>query len=334
MGNPEAGCDSLGELPPPLDKDYLVQHRPALGSRQSSTVSLNQIEQIVSDDKIDTETYGVSELREGFFDALFLKPTVTPSAELREHAKTTLPRAFDKGNPLSPKHFMSRQIHELHSLLNRVTTTRAGIRLLKSFSAFFIAYILCLVPVIRDWLGRYSYIMVVSVILNHPARTVGSQVDGAIMTTVGTAAGLGWGVIALLLSTSTLAASAGFGGILAMFMAVFMAVIAWVRSFFVKFHQAVLCAGIAITFTTLAETSSRDIEWSKLLSYGLPWVMGQVIALVVNCLVFPDAGARPLANVINKFFDIAQVSHGVGQLGAYADNHRTLSSSHAPGMYD
>jgi hypothetical protein len=305
--------------------DYLAQGRSSLGSRRSSTVS---IEQIVSDDKIDTETYGVSELREGFFDALFLKQTGSSHSDITEHARTTLPRAFDKGNPLSPKYFLGRQIHELHSLLVRVTTTRAGIRLLKSFLATFIAYTLCLVPSVRDWLGRYSYIMVVSVILNHPARTVGAQIDGAIMTIVGTAAGLGWGVIALLLSTSTLAASAGFGAILAMFLAVFMATIAFVRSFFVRFHQAVLCAGIAITFTTLAETSSRSIEWPKLLSYGLPWVMGQVIALAVNCVVFPDAGARPLANAIHGFFDVAQVSLCVIAQGEEprTNSSRTLSS--------
>ena len=265
---------------------------------------------MVSGDKIDTDTYGVNELRDGFFDALFLKPTETPDSDFREYAKTTLPRAFDKRHPLSIKYFLSRQQNDLRSLLKRVTTTRAGVRLLKSFLAFFIAYVLCLIAPARDWLGRYSYIMVVSVLLNHPARTVGSQIDGAIMTTLGTAAGLGWGVLAMLLSTSTSSASAGFGGILATFLAVFMAVVGWVRSFFVRFHQAVMCAGVAIIFTTLAETSSRSIDWEKLLSYGLPWVMGQVIALVVNCLVFPDAGARPLADTINEFFKISQVSYG------------------------
>ena len=269
--------------------------------------SMAQIEDMVSEDRIDTETYGVSELREGFFDALFLRPGDHDENELRELAKTTLPSAFDKGSPLSPKHFIWRQGHELRSLFVRVLTTRAGIRLLKSFTAFFVAYVLCLVPVVQQWLGRYSYIMVVSVLLNHPARAVGSQIDGAILTTVGTAAGLGWGVIALLLSTSTLAASAGFGGILAVFLAFFMLAISWIRSFFVGSYQAVLCAGIAITFTTLAETNSRTINWDKLLSFGVPWMMGQVIALGVCCLIFPDAGARALALTLHRFFDITQV---------------------------
>lgn len=270
--------------------------------------SMVQIEQMVSQDRMDTETYGVSELREGFFDALFLRPGDHNEEDLREAAKSTLPRDFDKGSPLSPKHFTFRQAHELRSVFVRVLTTRVGIRLLKSFTAFFAAYVLCLVPTIRIWLGRYSYIMVVSVLLNHPARTVGSQIDGAILTTVGTAAGLGWGVIALLLSTSTLAASAGFGGILAIFLALFMLAISWIRSFFVRSYQAVLCAGIAIIFTTLAETSSRSINWDKLLSFGVPWMLGQAIALVVNCSIFPDAGARPLSTTLHQFFETTDVS--------------------------
>lgn len=307
-----------GMLKPTPEPHPLVPPRPSLGSRQSSAASLGQLDQLdqmISDDNMDTETYGVSELRDGFFDAIFLKPSAIDPGPLREYAKTTLPKKFDKGEPLSPKYFVQRQFHELNSLARRVTTTRAGIRLFKSFLAFFIAYVLCLLPAVHRWLGRYSYIMAVSVILNHPARSVGAQIDGAILTTVGTAAGLGWGVVGLLLSTSTLAAQAGFGGILAMFLALFMSVIAWVRSYFVRFYQAVLCAGIAIIFTTLAETSSRSIEWPKLKSYGVPWVLGQVIALAVNCLVLPDAGARPLAVTIQRFYKASNVSLARPQRG-------------------
>lgn len=302
--------DKEKDPPPPLDKDYLVQTRPTLGSRSSSTVSMAQIQQIVSDDRIDTDTFGVSELREGFFDALFLKPSSHPSEELRRQceAASTLPDEFQHDiSPLRPRLFVQKQWEVLYSVFVEITTTRAGIRLAKAFTAVFLAYVLCLIPLIRDWLGRYNYIMVVSVIINHPARTIGSQIDGAILTTVGTAAGLGWGVIALLLSTSTLSARSGYGGILALFLALFMTIIAWMRSFLVRFYQGVLCAGIAITFTTLAETSSRSIEWPKLQSYAVPWMLGQAIALVVNCTLFPDAGARSLATTLHEFFGIAQV---------------------------
>ncbi|KAL6352834.1 hypothetical protein LRP88_13307 [Fusarium phalaenopsidis] len=278
--------------------------RPSFDSRRSSVVSIMQIDQIISDDRINMETYGVSEMRDGFFDALFLTPEPLTPEEIED--KAILPKEFEKSHPLSPKAFFPRQLHELRSVARKVTTTRSGIRLLKSFLAFFLAYILCLVPTVSNWLGRYDYIMAISVILNQPARTFGSQVDGAILTIVGTACGLAWGIIGLLLSTSTLTAKVGYGGILTLFLALFMASIAYIRTFFIRFYQAVLCAGIAVTFTTLAETSSLDIKWPKFRSYAIPWLLGQAIAMAVNCLIFPDAGNRPLAAALDKSFRTMQ----------------------------
>ena len=56
--------------------------------------------------------------------------------------------------------------------------------------------------------------MAISVIVNHPGRPIGSQIDGAFMTVLGTFAGLGWGALALYVSTSTGPARSGYGGIL------------------------------------------------------------------------------------------------------------------------
>ncbi|KAH7151858.1 hypothetical protein B0J13DRAFT_438362 [Dactylonectria estremocensis] len=280
--------------------------RPNIGSRRSSMVSVAQINEMISDDRINMDTYGVSEMRDGFFDALFLKPLPVAPGEVIERSKAALPREFDKSHPLSPKAFLPRQWHELQSVARRITTTRAGIKLLKSFTAFFVAYVLCLIPAVRDWLGRYDYVMVISVIINHPARTLGSQVDGAVFTIIGTACGLAWGVVGLLLSTSTLAASTGYGAILTLFLALFMASVGYIRSFFIRFYQAVLAAGIAVTFATLAEVNAREVEWPKLRSYAIPWLLGQAIALVTNIVLFPNAGNRPLTAALDKSFRTMQ----------------------------
>ncbi|KAK7418561.1 Zinc finger protein containing five transmembrane domains [Neonectria punicea] len=292
--------------PPSSSIGAALLTRPNLDSRRSSVVSVAQIDQMISDDRINMDTYGVSEMRDGFFDALFLKPSPLAPGEVIERSKAALPREFDKSHPLSPKDFLPRQLHELRSVVRRVTTTRAGIKLLKTVTAFLISYILCLIPVVRNWLGRYDYIIVVSVILNHPGRTFGSQVDGAIFTILGTASGLAWGVVGLLLSTSTIAASAGYGGILTVFLALFMASVAIIRALYLRLYQAALAAGLAVAFTTLAETNGRDIEFSKLWSYGLPWLLGQAVAFVVNVLVFPNAGNRPLTAALDKSFRTMQ----------------------------
>ncbi|KAL9477303.1 hypothetical protein ACSS6W_007144 [Trichoderma asperelloides] len=287
---------------PPLRTTTTSAAQSEYGSRRSSYIA--PIDQILPDDHIDPETFGVVEDRDGFFDALFLKHTPFVSDGCEERSRATLPAAFDEDSPLAARRFLPRQYREIKWVLRRVATTRAGLRLLRSFTAYSAAYILCLIPAVREWLGRYHYIIAVSVILNHPARTFGAQVEGAAFTTIGTAAGLGWGVLGLLLSTSTPAASAGYGGILALFLALFMAVVAWIRSYYSRLYQMVVCAGVAITFTLLAQTSGTIIVWEKLRNYVVPWLLGQAIALLVNCAIFPDAGARPLALIFHQSFSL------------------------------
>ncbi|KAG6005084.1 hypothetical protein E4U21_000411 [Claviceps maximensis] len=296
--------DAISEAP---NGTHLTEPlRPSLGSRRSSAVSIAQINQILSNHDLEVDEYGVSELRDGLFDAIFLESFDIYSDDLLIKAKGTLPREFERHSPLAAKHFLPKQIHQLASLCRRIATTRAGIRLFKTCLAYLIAYIMCLVPSVRTWLGHYHYIIVISVILNHPARTIGAQIEGTVLTITGTAIGLGWASGALFLSTSTLAARAGYGGILALFLALFMLIMAWIRAFFIRFYQGVLCAGIAVMFATLVEANSRSISWGKLRDYAIPWLLGQAIALVINVFVFPDAGARAFATTLHESLHIMQ----------------------------
>ncbi|KAK5633339.1 hypothetical protein RRF57_009053 [Xylaria bambusicola] len=249
-------------------------------------------------------THGISERRDGFFDAIFLPPDDVDTQMLLEHAEATLPQAFAKKDPLSLKHFFPRQYNASWNVISRVVTTRSGVKLLKSFLGFFITYILCLIPAIRARFGRYTYIMVISAVLNHPGRTVGSQIDGALMTILGTATGLGWGSFGLWLSTVTATAQVGFGGILALFFLIHIFIIACLRSYYIRTYQFVICAGIATSYTCLAEISRTEVSWFKLLSYGIPWLIGQGVSLAVCSIVVPDTGSRPLAAGLHQVFNI------------------------------
>jgi hypothetical protein len=273
----------------------------------SPRASVNQvhIEPFLQNLNLQLDTYGVEEYRDGFFDAVFLKPPQSDQEDLMRMAEYTLPATLRKRHPLSPTYFFPKQWHDLRSTIHRVTRTRAGIQLIRSFLAFFIAYVLCLVSVTGDWLGKYREILVLSVLINHPGRTVGAQIDGTILTILGTASGLGWGAFALYLSDSSSIAANGYGGVLAAFLLVFMGTAAALRSYFIRLYQLVLSAGISVIYTCLAETS-RTVAWSKLLSYGIPWVIGQAICLIVCCTVFPDAGSRPLAVALHDAFAIMQ----------------------------
>lgn len=276
-------------------------------SREASTINLALIAQLLSENRMDTDTYGVTESRDGFFDAFFLHPPSVEYAELLESVQPTLPKVFRARGPSSGRNFLGRQWDDVKAVAVEVFTTRSGLLLFKSFLAFYIAYVLCLVPTVREWLGRYSYIMAVSTIVNHPGRTVGSQIDGAVLTTIGTAAGLGWGAVGLLLSTSTRDAQIGYAGVLASFLAVFMAFVAFMRSYFIRLYQLVLCGGMAIIYTCLAEVDGQKVKWSKIYGYAIPWMLGQAIALAVCLIVYPDAGARPLAEVFHRAFGVMLV---------------------------
>ena len=253
-----------------------------------------QLEHLLGAKDADLETYGLEESRDGFFDATFYKPLDRQQSSWNEKAWLTLPESFKKGaHPLSLKGFLPQQLSEVRDFVHQIQTSNDGIRLFKSFLGFFIAYIICLIPASRDWLGRYNYIIVISAILNHPGRAVGAQIDGAFMTILGTVAGLGWGSLALYVSTSTGPARTGYGGVLAAFLVLFTATIGWLRCIFIRLYQAVLCAGIAVCYTCLANTS-QTVSWKKTFDYGIPWVLGQAVCLVVSFLVFPDSGTRSL----------------------------------------
>lgn len=269
-----------------------------LGSKSPRGSASNlQLQHLLRGVDVDIDTYGLSELRDGFFDALFYRPLPREEFfDVDQEVKEHLPAAFRRYHPLSLRRFIPQQWREFREFVIQLQKFSQAIKLLKSFLGFFIAYIICLIPTSRDWLGKYNYIMVISTIVNHPGRPVGSQIDGAMMTVVGTVAGLGWGSLALYVSTSTGPARSGYGGVLATFLVIFAAAIAWLRCMVMRFYQAVLCAGIAICYTCLADTS-EEVGWRKVFNYGIPWLFGQVICLVVSFCIFPDTGSRALALV-------------------------------------
>jgi hypothetical protein len=268
--------------------------RGSIAPSTRGSKSHEQLEHLLGQLDAEQETYGVEEHRDGFFDALFLST--------RPHDATAALgiAADDRELELSPTLAMFRRnVNEVKRSLRRITTTRAGIKLLKTCLPFFISYFLCLIPAVRDWLGRYNFIMPLSTILNHSGRPVGSQFDGAILTITGTIAGLGFGGLALYVSTSTAVARSGYGGVLAAFLVMFTALISYLRCVLIRFYQFVICAGIAMAYTALAD-ASETVGWRKLFDYGIPFVLGQAICLLVSILVFPDAGSRALAVTFHR----------------------------------
>ena len=268
--------------------------RGSLVPSSRGSKSHEQLQHLLDQLDAEQETYGVEEHRDGFFDALFLSARPQDAAKGLSSDIGTESRVSSSVSTV-----FSRNIDEINYFLRRITTTRAGIKLIKTALPFFISYFICLIPAARDWLGRYNFIMPLSAILNHPGRPVGSQFDGALLTIAGTIAGLGWGALALYVSTSTQTARSGYGGVLASFLVIFTALISYLRCALMRFYQFVICAGIAVVYTTLADTS-ETVSWKKLFDYGIPFVLGQAVCLLVCVTVFPDAGSRALAVAVHR----------------------------------
>ena len=259
-----------------------------------SSVSHLQLQHLLVGVDVEWETYGVEELRDSFFDASFYRPVKHDPVIMARSASETLPLSLMPHKRLSFLKSSKEQALLLVQMAKGVLTSRSGIILCKSFLGFFITYILCLIPVTKAWLGKYGYIMVVSAIINHPGRSIGSQIDGAVMTTVGSLAGLLWGILATYVATWSSTGDTGYGGLLALFFIFFSGVLGWVRCFFLRLYQAILSAGIAICYACLSDTFD-GIGWIRFTEYIVPWVLGQAVALLVSFLVFPAAGSRSIA---------------------------------------
>jgi len=260
-------------------------------------------------DQVQLDAYDITEFRDGFFDALYPNPRPANLGKPARSTASDLP-ASTLGEPSSSSRGrILDQWREAKIVIQKVVTTRSGIQLMKSFLSFFLAYILCLIPSTRDWLGRQTcYIIAVSAIVNHPGRTLGAQLDGTVLTVLGVASGLGWGAFGLWLSTSTIAAQTGYGGILAMFLCLYMAAVALLRSYYIRLYQLALCAGIATLYTCLINVSDEPVVWQKLSRFAIPWCLGQAISLAINAIVFVDGGARPIAASLHEAVQTILVS--------------------------
>lgn len=281
------------------------------------------IDRLLDDDE-DVDFFNINEARDGFFDAPFSRFQKSDEKDLLEMAKKTLPPSMRKPHAHSPTALLSNQLLAMKAVLISVCTTKAGVKLMKSFLAFFIAYILCLILPIRLWLGEYSHIMVISTIINHPGRTIGAQIEGCILTIAGTALGLAWGALALEVSNSSSTAQDGYGGVLAAFFIIFMAGIATVRSSFIRSYQFTLCAGIAVSYACLADTFKHSVDWHKFWEYGIPWLFGQAICLLICLFIFPETSGRPFAISLRRAFDVMQEALVLPQPDR-AEIHRNLA---------
>ncbi|RPB14984.1 hypothetical protein P167DRAFT_582458, partial [Morchella conica CCBAS932] len=287
-----------------------------------ASVSTLQLQHLLEKLEMDQyNTYGVEELRDGFFDASFYRPIKQPDDDPLHplHPPRTTPRQWAHA-----------QLTAAKSAATTVFTTRQGVSLAKSFLAYFAAYVLCLVPATRAWLGQHSYWVLIAALSNHPGRTVGAQIEGTVSCGVGGALGLGVGAAALAAGR---AGGGWYGGVVTVFVAVFIGVASWVRCSLVRVYQAMMGAGLAFFFLVLVDgrvegegvgeegvgrARARVREWA------VPWAVGLALCAVVNVLIAPEAGGKAVATALHKA--LLSALDGLVQQHTYSPaTHRHMS---------
>ncbi|KAK6544384.1 hypothetical protein TWF694_001084 [Orbilia ellipsospora] len=243
----------------------------------------------------DLEDYGVEEMRDGFFDASFYK---MPRKELAT-AKNKKIRS-----PFSLRRFIQLQREGIERFWWNISRSKRRYGLLRAVTAYMVAYILCLVPVIQHWLGQYHFIMIIATIINHAGRSIGAQVEGSIACIFGAGLGIGAGLLALWISTVSQPARDHYGAFLAICLLLTLPILAWSRARFARVFQLCVCAGFALLFM-ICDRVGPTISYHKVWEFGIPWVLGISVAQIVNVVVFPNTGNLQLARALHKAFDAA-----------------------------
>ncbi|KAF3905452.1 hypothetical protein ABW20_dc0103997 [Dactylellina cionopaga] len=282
----------------PISRSRLAsgQATPRAGSSIATSIPLDQFMSRLQLEADDLEDYGVEELRDGFFDASFYKMPRKELASGKQQKKTK--------SPFSLRHFLQLQKEGIQRFWFSIKNTRRRYALMRAVSGYMIAYMLCLVPVIRDWLGRYHFIMIIATIVNHSGRSVGSQIEGTIACTLGGGLGLGAGVLALWISTVSQPARNNYGAFLAVCLLLTLPLLAWSRARFARVFQLCVCAGFALFFMVCERVGSVP-SYRKAWEFGIPWVLGMSITQIVSMVIFPNPGNVQIARALHNAFDAA-----------------------------
>jgi hypothetical protein len=242
------------------------------------------------------DTFGLEELRDGFFDATFYRSTALHGSEEDDEDDDS---TFVVNLGRFVRNAIRAQLEDCKSFFTTTFGSRAGIHLAKSFLGYFITYILCLIPKTQEFLGEYSYWATIAALINHAGRTVGAQIDGTVSCIAGGALGLGVGTLALEVASSTAVSRAAYGGILAAFVLPILGIFSWIRCGVLRFYQTMITAGLALIFLSLVGTEDigQTGEWRRSIvrEFAIPWLIGLGISLLVNICLYPETVDRTVA---------------------------------------
>ncbi|CCF58620.1 hypothetical protein KAFR_0F00230 [Kazachstania africana CBS 2517] len=253
--------------------------------------------------------YKFEELRDGFFTGLFANP--------ESPMDTNLPLP-PKSEELSKSYFIkSHRKVFLHQLTKKYT------EIFKYFLAYLIAYILCVIHPVGNWLGdEYRYFIPLAVLLHHPARNVGVQLEITLESLIGGIFGVGWSSLAWYVSTSRGPAIRFQGALLFLSMMLALLISTWLRNFYKRLLYPSLTFGISIIYFHSVQIvkNKTDLNWRLYREFSLSYIVGMLISLSVNILIFPQSGNTELLNNFDKaLFKIKDFLMGIVDKSSCSD---------------
>lgn len=238
------------------------------------------------------EDFELEELRDGFFDAVFTKPEKKylniddiSHLEANNHFFRSCTIKFATWKPF------------YEDLRNKLSEN--WVTIIKFFIPFFISFVLCVIKPVGDWIGHdYRYFLPIGVILHHPVRNIGVQLEMTVFSIIGITFALGWSSLAWYISTATGPTAKHQGGILFQSLAMALTFSIWFKTYYQRFLYFSLSFGIIIIFTHTVSLvfSKNDLQWIIFRDITLSYLFGILLSLFTCILVFPHSGNKALLN--------------------------------------
>lgn len=266
--------------------------RPAPVS-QISRISLPQArlnDQVKFGNWEQLEDFNLEELRDGFFDAQFTKPNrVVVDEDDDYNGKTgNLLSSVSGGKPFHCLKISERLWADFKKNI---------VPIFKFFTAYFVALVICVTHRSGNWVGhRYRYFLPIAMLIHHPVRTVGVQLEMFLMSVVGGVLAMGWSALAWYISVVKKPTKLHPGGILFASLTLALIFSTWLKELYQRTLYLTLTFNIAAIFLhdVSLRHSENDLQWMVFWDFGISYLFGMILSMVVCIVISPHAGNSDL----------------------------------------
>lgn len=243
----------------------------------------------------ELDDFDLEELRDGFFDPVFTKPEKSFQVDNDEDS--------DEVSPLTSAYERLKDFNHFQSIKSLIVDlNRQKVPIFKYFTAFFASLVICVIHPSGRWVGhQYRYFLPVAVLLHHPVRNIGVQLEISLASILGGALGMGWSALAWYISVATRPTASHQGGILFASLTLALIWAIWMRELYQRLLYISMSFGIAIVFlhNVSLVTSKQDLQWRVFWDLGISYLFGIFLSLTVCALVDPHSGNAELIEHYN-----------------------------------